>query len=112
MSALLYQCDRATEMREHLSEAQRHVDLGALHIIRQREIIVELEQEQLCDTAEMARGLLAALEDVQAFLVVNRDRLRGNLAKLRSVVLRQTLARRVASSTSAPSTKRKPRSRR
>jgi hypothetical protein len=57
--------------------AEGHIALGERHIVRQRKLVVELEQKG-CDTAE-AKRLLASFEELQAMHIADRDRLRRQL---------------------------------
>jgi len=66
-------------MIEHLAQAERHVAQGELHLIRQREIIDELERGGH-DTAS-ARDLLLKLEETQALHIADRDRIRAELVR-------------------------------
>ena len=57
-----------------LIQAEEDVALGEKHILRQRQIIAELEQQNL--NTQEARNLLALFEDLQALHVANANRLR------------------------------------
>lgn len=64
-------------IREHLSQAERHVALGAQHIREQKERIVEFERSGH-DTAA-ARDLLRIFEEMQVLHIADRDRLQQEL---------------------------------
>ena len=68
--------------RDHLEQAQRHVVEGDRHIVRQCELIADLERGGH-DTHE-ARALLLQYEDIQVLFVSDRDRLQAKLAALLS----------------------------
>jgi hypothetical protein len=67
--------DHAT-LQAHLAEAERHVAEGKQHIVRQREVLRELERDAHADAAPRARELLAKLEETLALHIAGRDRLR------------------------------------
>jgi cell division protein FtsX len=72
--------DRRT-LEEHLAQAERHVALGARHLVRQRVIVADLERDGHVAAAATARDLLRQFEDVQALHVSDRDRLRRELGR-------------------------------
>jgi hypothetical protein len=65
--------DRET-LGDHLARAEEHVALSEKSILRQRELIAELERQGL--QAEEPRKILALLEDLQDIHSANVDRLR------------------------------------
>lgn len=71
--------DRATIL-DHLQLAERHVAEGERHIARQKEIIVELENDR--HDAIAARALLVQFEEMQVLHIADRDRLRAELVAL------------------------------
>ena len=64
--------DRAI-LLDHLALAERHVAEGDRHLMRQREIVAEIEEAGR-DSA-LARGLLLTFEGSQATHIADRDRL-------------------------------------
>jgi hypothetical protein len=73
--------DRAM-IEKHLAQAEAHVLLGLGHIIRQKEILVQLERDGHEKSAVAARDLLATFELTHKAHLEDRDRLRGELAAL------------------------------
>jgi hypothetical protein len=71
--------DRAV-IQEHLQRARAHVAEGERHIGRQREIVEELERDG--HDTELARELLATLQEVQEAHIALRDRLAKMLKEL------------------------------
>ena len=67
---------------DHLARAERHVAEGEAHIDRQLEVISELERAGNTKAAQSARELLVQFQDLQLTLIVDRDRLRRELAAL------------------------------
>jgi len=68
--------DRAVIV-DHLSKAERHVAQGERHIVRQREIVFEIDARG-GDSAS-ARSLLRQFLRTQAMHVAGRDRVRAEL---------------------------------
>ena len=68
MMGMMGTMDRAMIQR-HLTEAERHVSLGAEHIERQREIITELDRDG--HDSDLARQLLRVFEEVEATHIVS-----------------------------------------
>jgi len=66
-------------LEQHLAQAERHIALGQHHIARQRELVAQLEQDER-DTTE-ARRLLANFEEIQEMHLVDRNRIRDELAR-------------------------------
>jgi len=62
---------------KHLAQAEEHIAASAKHIARQREIILELEEDGRDNTE--AEALLMQFEQLEAMHVAHRDRLRGAL---------------------------------
>ena len=60
-------------LRDHLAMASRHVASGNRVIVRQKQLIVELESDGH-DTS-VALSLLALFEDLQSLHLADRDRL-------------------------------------
>lgn len=73
--------DRAM-IENHLADAERHVIEGEHHIRKQREIIAGLRERGYV-TAD-AEALLRTFEDTQRLHLTDRDRLRRELALLKS----------------------------
>ncbi len=71
--------DRET-IERHLAQAEMHVSEGERHVVRQREIVGELEPDGR--DLEFARKLLANFEAMYAMHVADRDHLRELLARL------------------------------
>jgi hypothetical protein len=69
-------------LRNHLAVAEHHVELGAEHLRRQHELISELIRDRHLKHAEMAKMLLAAMEESQELHTSHRDRLRQELARV------------------------------
>jgi hypothetical protein len=63
---------------EHLAQAEEHVVSGDRAIIRQRELILDLEREG--HEPGEARRLLVTFEEVQKLHVADRERLLTELA--------------------------------
>jgi len=74
--------DRVTLMKDHLSQASRHVSEGLTHVARQQVLITALERRGNTATAEAAKKLLLQFEDVLALHVSERNRLETELAAL------------------------------
>jgi hypothetical protein len=74
--------DERGRIERLLAEAEYHVLLGERHIIRQREIVAELERDGHEQAAVSARDLLETFEQAQKAHVADRDRLRAELAAL------------------------------
>jgi hypothetical protein len=68
--------DRALWQR-HLEQAERDVAVGQRHIMRQKEIIVELKRRGI-DSGQ-ACDLLAQFKSLRALHIAHRDRLREEL---------------------------------
>ena len=51
-----------TMTQRHFDEAQQHVELGIRHVVRQREIVRQLELDGLAKAASQARELLDTFE--------------------------------------------------
>jgi hypothetical protein len=64
---------------DHLRLAEGHVSLGQENILRQRQIVAELERDGH-DPIDAGK-LLAQFEELQAMHVADRDRLIGELAE-------------------------------
>ena len=62
-----------TLLEEHLDLARRHIALGQKHLMRQKEIIDELERDG--HDVNEAKYLLDLFKDVQALHIAHRDRL-------------------------------------
>lgn len=60
-------------IRQHLEQAERHVASGMAVLERQKAVIAKIEAEGF--DPDLARDLLAQLEEVQALHVADRDRL-------------------------------------
>jgi hypothetical protein len=73
--------DRAM-LERHLAEAEMHITESERHIARQREIVTELENDGR--DLKSAQALLTQLEAMQANHVVDRDRIRAELAAIRN----------------------------
>lgn len=73
--------DQAT-LQDHLAEAERHVAEGKQRIVRQREVLRELERDAHADAAARARELLAKFEETLALHTADRDRLRKEFEML------------------------------
>ncbi len=67
-------------IERHLVQAEEHVLLGEKHILRQREILAELDRGGH-DTTQAA-ALLVTLEESQILHVADRDRLKEERALL------------------------------
>ena len=67
-------------LKRHLEEAEGHVVLGEQHIVRQRQLVFELERDGHDTT--VAKQLLAEFEATQVLHAEHRDRLRQQLAEL------------------------------
>ena len=52
-------------LRRHLELAEGHVARGRTNLVRQRQIVAELERDHHDNLAEGARKVLAAFEDIQ-----------------------------------------------
>jgi len=65
--------DRET-LLQRLAKAEDQVELGALNVTRQREIVAQLERDGF-DTVG-ARALLIEFEEAQTAYIAARDRLR------------------------------------
>jgi hypothetical protein len=59
---------------QHLAKAEKQVELGAHNVVRQREIVAQLERDGF-DTLG-ARALLIEFEEAQMAYAAERDRLR------------------------------------
>jgi hypothetical protein len=66
-------------MLAQLAEVERHIERGEILIVRQQQLISELERTHRDPTE--AQTLLRRAEDLQAKLSQERDRLRTDLAK-------------------------------
>ena len=64
-------------LKQRLIVAEEHILLGERHIVRQRELVAELERDGH-DTAEAIR-LLTSFEELQVLHIADRDRLRREL---------------------------------
>ncbi|HTP83793.1 MAG TPA: hypothetical protein VMQ11_12665 [Alphaproteobacteria bacterium] len=62
---------------EHLAKANKHVEAGERRVLRQRELVAELERDGH-DTAA-ARQLLVQFEKLQEMHKADRDRLERDL---------------------------------
>jgi hypothetical protein len=62
-----------TNLQERLAQAQTRVAKGARRVERQRRIVAELEDHNR--SADVAKSLLAHLENLQVLHVASRDRL-------------------------------------
>jgi hypothetical protein len=67
----------AALLKQHLELAERHVLEGDRHVMRQRELVAELERDGH-DTTD-ANILLRQFEDLLAVHIQHRDRLRTEL---------------------------------
>jgi hypothetical protein len=65
--------DRET-LLQHLAKAEEQVELGAHNVVRQREIVAQLDRDGF-DTVG-ARALLIEFEEAQTSYIAERDRLR------------------------------------
>ena len=72
---------RAMAVR-HLAEAEKHAALAQEHVIRQMEILAELERDGYEQAAHTARELLATFQDTLQSHLEDRDRLRAEVAAL------------------------------
>jgi Spy/CpxP family protein refolding chaperone len=63
---------------DHLAQARRHVAQGEQHVMRQRELVAEMERDGH-DTAQ-SRALLKQFEELLALHVADRDRMERELA--------------------------------
>lgn len=70
-------------LEQHLTQAEEHVALSLRNIMRQRHLVVELERDGH-DTAEAER-LLTNLQVLKGLLMVERDKIRHDLAVLEQV---------------------------
>jgi hypothetical protein len=66
-------------LERHLRQAEKHVGASARRVVRQREMVAQLEQEGL-DTST-ARAFLEQLEDMKQRYIADCDRLRRELGK-------------------------------
>ena len=73
--------DHAT-LQAHLAQTERHVAEAEQRIVRQREILRELERDAHADAAARARELLAKFEETLALYIADRDRLRRQFEML------------------------------
>src|SRR5215472_6956160 len=71
---------------DRLGQAERHIREGERHILRQREIIDELERHGRGQTrtANMAREILLAFEMTQSTHIADRERLIERLLAMRN----------------------------
>jgi hypothetical protein len=69
-------------LQAHLAEAERHVAESNQRIVRQREVLSQLERDNHVDAAARARELLAKFEDTLALHTADRDRLRKQFEML------------------------------
>jgi hypothetical protein len=67
-------------LKRHLAQAEEHIATGDKNIGRQRDVIAELERDGH-DTAS-ARTFLRELEQLQAVLIAERERLLSELSEL------------------------------
>ncbi|PPQ34243.1 hypothetical protein [Rhodopila globiformis] len=67
-------------LRQRLAQAGEHIVLGEHHIVRQQEIVAELERDGH-DTAQ-ARRILAIFKETQVVHIAVRDQLRRELDAL------------------------------
>ncbi|HXD14043.1 MAG TPA: hypothetical protein VNU65_07680 [Xanthobacteraceae bacterium] len=58
---------------QHLARAQEQVELGAQNVVRQREIVAQLERDGFDNSG--ARTLLLEFEEAQTVYIAARDRL-------------------------------------
>ena len=67
---------------DHLAQVERHVSEGERHLLRQREIVAELERHGRghSRTASMARVILKTFEQAQSAHLNDRARLMLELA--------------------------------
>lgn len=70
--------DRAA-LKEHLTQAERHIATGERNLSQQRALLRELERDGHDTSA--ARALLGSFEELQALHLADRDRLRAELAE-------------------------------
>ena len=66
-------------MRQHLEEAERHVEQGRQHLRKQCEVIDRLQRDG--HDPSSARKLLHALEQTQIMHIADRDRIREQLTR-------------------------------
>ena len=66
-------------IEEHLRQAEGHVSLGQRHVMRQQQIVAELERDG--HDSRSARELLCTFEELQTMHVSDRDRLITELAE-------------------------------
>jgi len=69
-----------TMTQRHFDEAQKHVELGIRHVIRQREIVRQLERDGLAKAAEQARQLLDTFEAALELQNQHLDTVAGEVA--------------------------------
>ena len=67
-------------IRDHLAQAEAHVQLGLTHIAKQHEIIADLERLGIDVT--LAREVLTTFKEIQVTHVADRDRLAQEVARL------------------------------
>jgi hypothetical protein len=72
-------CMDREKLQQHLQEAERHVAQSTMHVVEQRKLVIRLERDGL-DTTD-ARRLLELFEESLRLYLVNRDRLRRELAE-------------------------------
>jgi hypothetical protein len=68
--------DRAV-LLQHLAQAERHVAEGEQHLLRQEELIAELDRDG--HDTEKARVILDTLRETQALHLQDRDRIMREL---------------------------------
>ncbi len=71
--------DRET-IQLHLAQSEMHVCGGERHVARQREIVAELKDDGR--DLETALNLLARFEELYAWHLIDRDRIRRELEAL------------------------------
>ena len=74
--------DRAM-IERHLAQAEEHVTLGESHIVRQKQIVADMERDGHVEAAQIARELLETFESTQESHLGDRDRLRADLSACR-----------------------------
>jgi hypothetical protein len=66
-------------LKDHLALAERHAAEGEARIVKQHDIIAELERDG--HDTKQARDLLRVFEETQVSFVADRDRLRSEVSK-------------------------------
>ena len=74
--------DNRKMVEERLALAERRVTEGVIRVVRQQQIVRELEEVGLTATATEANALLLRFEDIFALQVADRDRLSSELKQI------------------------------